>query len=158
AQRFDGALFADGPRQENERNIRRRLERDVERRQAVERRDREIGKDQVRTEIRERLAEGRLRIDSMVDTADAAALELSPGQLRIGRYVLDNQYSQVQWPPVLRGSTHPRASCPAFQPIALRASLAITIARTRRGGFPLNALGHPVRSRPHRRGALSWSD
>ncbi len=107
AQRLDGALFADGPGQKDERHVRRGLERDVERGQAVERRDREIRQNQVRTEIRQRLAECRLRIDSMVDTSNAAAFELSDRKLGIRRYVLDNQHSQVQWHPILLESGRP---------------------------------------------------
>src|SRR6185503_13127646 len=97
AQRFDRALLADGPREKDERHVRRGLGGDVERREPVERGNREIGEDEMRTEVAERASEGRLRVDAMAHAADAIALELAHGQLRLGRNVLDDQYAQVQW-------------------------------------------------------------
>ncbi len=63
----------------------------------------------MRTEVRQRLAERRFRLDAVVNAAYAASLELFYGQLGVSRDVLDNQYAQVQWHPVLRGrSRHPQ--------------------------------------------------
>jgi hypothetical protein len=110
AQRLDGALFADGAGEKDERNVGRRLQRNVQRGQTVECGNGEVGQNQVRAEIHQRLAEGRLGFDSVMYAADAAAFELLNGQLGVSRYVLDNQYAQVQWHPILRGrSRHPPA-------------------------------------------------
>ncbi len=63
----------------------------------------------MRTEVAQGLAKGLLGVDTMVNTANATALELAHGQLGFSRDVLDDQYAQVQWHPVLRGRSrhHP---------------------------------------------------
>src|SRR5262249_33214992 len=89
AQRFDRTLLADGPGEKNERHVRRGLRGDVERREPVERGNREVGEDEVRPEVAERAPERRLRVDTMAHAADTTALELADSQLRLGRNVLD---------------------------------------------------------------------
>ena len=92
-QRIDGALFADGAGEEDERGVGRELARDLERGEAVEPGQGEIGKDEVGAAFRERAPKHGLGIHALPVAGETACLELTDGDLRLRRHVFHQNQS-----------------------------------------------------------------
>ena len=86
-QRIDGALLADGSGEEDERNVGFHFPRDFQRGNAVETRQREIGKDQVGLDLIEHAPQCRLGIDALPVAGEPPGFELTDGDFRLRRHV-----------------------------------------------------------------------
>ena len=95
AQSLDGALLADRAREEYEGNVRRLLLGDIEGGKAVEARQGEVGKDDVRPELPERRAELPLVGHGAGHAGDAAAGQVAHRELGLGGDVLDDEQPQA---------------------------------------------------------------
>jgi hypothetical protein len=92
-KRLNRTLLAQRARHEYERNVRRLAHGDLERGEAVETGDREVGDDDMRSETAQRGSEASLRVDPDVNRLDASRTQLSDGEVRVGRVILDDQYA-----------------------------------------------------------------
>ena len=89
--RRDGALLADRPRQENERNLRHDFPGQQQRLHAIKPWHREIGQDCVRSGLRESHLHGALRVDLPPQRLKAVTPKSAQRQLDILRGVLDEK-------------------------------------------------------------------
>ena len=91
AQRLDGALFAYGAGNEDERCVGTSLPRDVQRQRTIEFRQRVVGQNEVGRERVERLQICGLALHTACDDGQAAAAHFGEQKLRVLDAVFDHQ-------------------------------------------------------------------
>src|SRR5262249_42747498 len=92
-QSLDRALLAERAGDEYEGDVRSLARGDMQRRKAIEARNREVGDDDVRREVAQGSSEAPLRVDADRHTLDASCAQLLDGEVGVGRVILDDQYA-----------------------------------------------------------------
>ncbi len=94
-QGLNHPLFTNGRREKDEGRVGQFAKGNVERRQAIQAGNRDVGENEVRSELAQRVTEGRLGAHAKVRTAHAAANQPACGQFRFGGGFFDDQYPEA---------------------------------------------------------------
>ena len=94
AETLDGRFFAEGPRHDDERKIGPPVPDDLQSREAIEGREREIGKDEVGVSPLEGGDEGRAVRDDLDVAVDGGLFQRRPYELHVVRVIFEVQDAQ----------------------------------------------------------------